>query len=103
QNRRALCKFMWQEWSPTWRFTDDLYNLTAASFENADFVDCVIHSYRHRNFNAAGEARFLEVERLLATRPAITVPAILLHGGDDAFGAPAAGITAGERASFPAL
>ena len=42
-NRKALCRYMWQEWSPTWRFTDAMYDQTAASFENPDFVDCVLH------------------------------------------------------------
>jgi len=45
-----------------WRFSAEMYNLTAASFDNPDFVGCVIHSYRHRNFNAPGEARFLETD-----------------------------------------
>jgi pimeloyl-ACP methyl ester carboxylesterase len=94
---------MWHEWSPTWRFTPELYAQTAASFDNPDFVGCVIHSYRHRNFNAAGEARFVETEKQLATRPPITVPTIILHGGDDSFGAPPAEISAGERAAFPRL
>src|SRR5262252_5321691 len=78
QNRRDLCRLLWQEWSPTWRFSDEMFNLTAASFDNPDFVGCVIHSYRHRNFNAAGEPRFLEVERRLAGRPPVTVPTIVL-------------------------
>src|SRR5262245_45133452 len=103
QNRRALCELLWREWSPTWRFSDEMYSLTAASFENPDFVDCVVHSYRHRNFNAPGEARFLEMEKQLAARPPIKVPAILLHGADDAFGRPAPEISPAERASFPAI
>jgi pimeloyl-ACP methyl ester carboxylesterase len=103
QNRRALCELLWREWSPTWRFSSELFNLTAASFDNPDFVGCVIHSYRHRNFNAAGEPRFLEVERQLAERPPIAVPAIALHGGDDGFGRAVAEITAGERATMPRL
>jgi pimeloyl-ACP methyl ester carboxylesterase len=103
QNRRALCRFMWQEWSPTWKFSEDMYSLTAASFENPDFVDCVIHSYRHRNFNAPGEPRFLEVERQLAQRPRIDVPSVVLYGGDDGFGKPAPEATAAERALFPKL
>lgn len=74
-----------------------------ASFDNPDFVDCVIHSYRHRNFNAPGEPRFLEAERHLATRPPIPVPTIVLHGGDDPFGRPAAEITAADRATLPTI
>ncbi len=103
KNRAALCKFMWQEWSPTWTFSDAMFNQTAASFENPDFVDCVLHSYRHRNFNAPGEPRFAEVERRLATRPQVNVPTIVLHGGDDGFGRPAAETTEAERAAFPKL
>jgi len=103
KNRKALCRFMWQEWSPTWTFTDAMYDQTAASFENPDFVDCVLHSYRHRNFNAPGEPRFADVETRLATRPKVEVPTIVLHGGDDGFGKPAPEITAAERTSFPKL
>jgi pimeloyl-ACP methyl ester carboxylesterase len=103
QNRRALCEFMWREWSPTWQFSDEMFSLSARSFENPDFVDCVIHSYRHRNFNAPGEPRFVDVEQRLAKRPPISVPVIVLHGGDDGFGHPAAEITAGERATLPKI
>jgi pimeloyl-ACP methyl ester carboxylesterase len=94
---------MWQEWSPTWHFPDELYNLTAPSFDNPDFVDCVIHSYRHRNFNAPGEQRFIEMEQQLAKRPKIDVPTIVLHGGDDGFGRPTPEATPAERASFTRL
>jgi len=103
QNRRGLCELLWREWSPTWRFSDEMYALTAASFDNPDFVDCVIHSYRHRNFNAPGEPRFLDVEQQLAKRPPIPVPTIVLHGGDDGFGRQAAEVTAAERATLPRL
>lgn len=48
ENRRELCKLLWRLWSPTWEFTDEDFNQTASSFDNPDFVDVVIHSYRHR-------------------------------------------------------
>ena len=101
-NRHDLCRLLWSEWSPTWRFTDAMYDRTAPSFDNPDFVDVVIHSYRHRNFNAAGEDRFKDVERRLAERPVVTVPTTLLHGGDDGIGRPPAD-NPGERAMFAAL
>jgi pimeloyl-ACP methyl ester carboxylesterase len=101
-NRRAICRFLWQTWSPTWHFSDETYNRTALSFDNPDFVDVVIHSYRHRIGNAPGEPRFLEVEKQLAARPKIEVPTITLYGADDTLGRAAAENPA-ERNSFPAL
>jgi pimeloyl-ACP methyl ester carboxylesterase len=101
-NRGPLCKLLWQLWSPTWHFTDATYNRTAPSFDNPDFVDCVIHSYRHRNLGAPGEPRFADVERRLAMRPKIDVPSIVLYGADDGVGRPPAD-SAAERAPFTAL
>jgi pimeloyl-ACP methyl ester carboxylesterase len=83
QNRRDICRCLWQEWSPGWRFDDATFERTAASFDNPDFVPVVIHSYRHRHGNAPSDRRFDEIERRLAARPPITVPTIVLHGADD--------------------
>jgi pimeloyl-ACP methyl ester carboxylesterase len=102
-NRHSLCKLLWQTWSPGWHFSDEEYNRTAPSFDNPDFVDLVIHSYRHRNANAPGEARFQETERQLAQRPKIAAPSILLYGANDVLARPAADVTPAERAVFPAL
>jgi pimeloyl-ACP methyl ester carboxylesterase len=102
-NRRPLCRLLWELWSPTWHFTDDTYARTAPSFDNPDFVDVVIHSYRHRNMNAPGEPRFIEVERQLAKRPKIQVPSIVLLGADDGVGGPPPADSPAERAFFTAL
>ena len=99
-NRRPLCHLLWELWSPTWHFSEETFNRTAPSFDNPDFVDCVIHSYRHRNLGAAGEPRFAEVERRLAMRPKIEVPSIVLFGADDGVGGPPAADSPGERAVF---
>jgi pimeloyl-ACP methyl ester carboxylesterase len=82
-NRREICRLLWRDWSPSYTFDDATFERTAVAFDNPDFVPIVIHSYRHRHGNAPGEPRFDEIERRLATRPPITVPAIILHGGDD--------------------
>ena len=101
-NRRALCRLLWQTWSPTWHFTDDIYDRTAPSFDNPDFVDVVIHSYRHRIGNAPGEPRFIDAEKKLAQRPKIQIPAITLYGADDGLGRPTSD-PARDRAIFPSL
>lgn len=102
-NRRAICRYLWQAWSPNWRFSDDTYNRTAPSFDNPDFVDVVIHSYRHRIGNAAGEARFTAVEARLATRPRIQAPSITLYGADDGIVTPSSESPPAERAAFEKL
>jgi pimeloyl-ACP methyl ester carboxylesterase len=100
QQRRAICRLLWQEWSPTWRFDEATFERTAVSFDHPDFVPVVIHSYRHRHGNAPGDPRFDEVERHLATRPPITVPTIVLHGADDAVSPPRR--SEGHMEMFPA-
>jgi pimeloyl-ACP methyl ester carboxylesterase len=102
QNRRALCRLLWQQWSPTWKFSDATYDQTAPSFDNPDFVDCVIHSYRHRNLNAKGDPQFDAVEHKLAARPKIDVPTILLYGADDGLARPSTDGSA-DRLLFPKL
>src|SRR5438045_9123350 len=81
--RGELGRLLWQLWSPTWAFDDATYGQTASSFENADFVNVVIHSYRHRMGNAAGDPRYASTEAKLATLPKISVPTIVIHGAVD--------------------
>ena len=83
QNRRALCKLLWRLWSPTWNFDDATYAQTAASFDSPDFVDVVIHSYRHRFGLVSGDPSAEETERRLSEQPKISVPTIVLNGDVD--------------------
>jgi pimeloyl-ACP methyl ester carboxylesterase len=101
-NRRPLCRLLWEEWSPTWQFSDETYDRTAVSFDNPDFVDVVIHSYRHRNGNAPGEPRFAAMEAQLAKSPRIEIPSVVLHGADDGIRRPPPDSPA-ERAAFTSL
>jgi pimeloyl-ACP methyl ester carboxylesterase len=84
KNRRELCRLLWKMWSPTWAFDDATFERTAASFGNEDFVDVVIHSYRHRFGSVAGDPRYASVEARLADQPKIQVPTVNLHGAADA-------------------
>ena len=87
-NRRELCKFIWRSWSPNWRFDDATYDRSAGSFDNPDFVEVVIHSYRCRYGYAPGDPTLAAIEQRLAAQPRIPVPTIVLHGGGSALSAP---------------
>jgi pimeloyl-ACP methyl ester carboxylesterase len=83
QKRREISRLLWKMWSPTWAFDDATFDRSAASFDNEDFVDVVIHSYRHRTGFVAGDSRYAPVEARLAAQPNIGVPTIALHGAVD--------------------
>jgi pimeloyl-ACP methyl ester carboxylesterase len=90
QNRRALARYIWQIWSPNWAFDDATFERSAASFDNPDFVDVTIQSYRHRFGYAPGDPALDAIERQLAMRPKIAVPTIALQGEADGVQAPEA-------------
>jgi pimeloyl-ACP methyl ester carboxylesterase len=84
--RREFAKLIWRTASPRWDFEDATFERSAASFDNPDHVEIVIHNYRWRLGLSEGEAEYDELERRLAEGPVITVPTITLEG--DANGAP---------------
>jgi pimeloyl-ACP methyl ester carboxylesterase len=88
-NRSEVTRLLWRLWSPNWAFDEATLLATTASFDNPDFVDVTIQSYRHRYGNAPGDPAYDDLEVRLSVQPAITVPAIVLHGEDDGVGAPA--------------
>ena len=86
--RREICRLLWRLWSPNWHFDEASYERTAASFDNPDFVDVVIQSYRHRYGVAPGDPGMEASEGLLAAQPRIAVPTIVLHGAADGVSPP---------------
>jgi len=81
--RREIARTLWLRNSPNWRFDEATLDRHASAFENPDYVEIVIHSYRHRMGSMDGYAPYADVERRLATLPVITVPAITLDGKAD--------------------
>ncbi len=83
RNRHALCKLLWKLWSPNWTFDEATFDRTAASFDNPDFVEVVIHSYRVRYGLEPGDPAVAATEARLTQQPLISVPTISLDGGGD--------------------
>ena len=96
-NRREFCKLLWRLWSPNWRFDDATFERTAGSFDNPDFVDVVIQSYRHRFGYAPGDPALEAIEQRLAAKPRIPVPTIVLHGDGSGLSRPESSL---EHAAF---
>ena len=82
-NRHDFIKYLWQTWSPSWNFNDEIYGLSKNSFDNSDFVDVVVHSYKHRFGIVAGDPKFDLIEKDLSKQPTISVPSITIDGETD--------------------
>jgi len=89
KDRRAVARLLWRLWSPSWPFDDATFERSAAAFDNPDFVEVVIHSYRHRFGLVPGDPAYADIEARLARQPAISVPTITLDGVDDGVREPA--------------
>lgn len=82
-DRRGIARILWKQWSPNWHFDDATFERTAIAHDNPDYVDVVIHSYRHRFGLVEGDPQYADLQRRLAELPVIGVPAITLDGDAD--------------------
>ncbi|TCC91722.1 alpha/beta hydrolase [Pedobacter frigiditerrae] len=96
-NRNEFNRLIWQIASPKWNFDEPTFNRTAASFNNPDHVNIVIHNYRWRLSLAQGNPKYDELEARLAAGPIITVPTITI--GSDFDGANANGAAYAKKFS----
>ncbi|MER5515983.1 alpha/beta hydrolase [Streptomyces sp. NPDC002763] len=95
--RHDLCRLVWVEVSPTWHFDNATFERTATAFDNPDYAAIVIHNYRWRLGLADGERRYDRYEKVLATRPVISVPTITIDPELDPFTAPGNGASYRDR------
>ena len=101
QDRRGVTRLLWKLWSPTWTFDDATFERSAAAFDNPDFVDVVIQSYRHRFGLVAGDPAYAGIEKRLAAQPPISVPCITFDGEDDGVRPPADAAAHAHRFTGP--
>jgi pimeloyl-ACP methyl ester carboxylesterase len=82
-NRIDFTRYIWTIWNPNWTISDEEFSATAASFENPDWADVVLHSYRVRWGLAPNDPAYAGIEAKLAANSIITVPTLVIHGGGD--------------------
>jgi pimeloyl-ACP methyl ester carboxylesterase len=82
-SRREIAEILWEQWSPDWDFDDATFDRSASAHDNPDYVEVVIHSYRHRFGLAAGDPAYAELRQRLVPLPPISVPSVTLDGDAD--------------------
>ncbi len=73
---RGIAGVIWRRNSPAWSFDDAVLDRAAQAFVNPDYVDVVVHSYRHRLGLAVGAPAYVEDELRLAAGPHGISPAL---------------------------
>jgi pimeloyl-ACP methyl ester carboxylesterase len=82
-HRREIADVIWRRNSPKWVFDQSDLDRAATAFENPDYVDVVLHSYRHRLGAVPGDPAHDDAEAVLALNPPISVPTVTLDGTAD--------------------
>lgn len=83
RDRRDITRQLWRMWSPTWDFDEATFERSAVAFDNPDFVEVVLHSYRHRFGLVPGDPAYAHIETRLVAQPPIVVPTIAIDGTAD--------------------
>jgi pimeloyl-ACP methyl ester carboxylesterase len=89
--RYEMGEFIWKFNSPTWNYSQQTYDQTAAAFNNPDYVAIVIGNYRWRLDLAPSEPEYASIERKLQAVPVVGVPTITIDGQYDPFTPPGDG------------
>jgi pimeloyl-ACP methyl ester carboxylesterase len=87
-DRYAFTKMMWDTWSPTGWYDLAEFDTTAKAFDNPDWAEVVLHSYRHRWGHAPAYPECAADEAKLNPTPTIHTPTLVLHGQADAVNHP---------------
>lgn len=80
---RAFARMMWDTWAPPGWYAPAEFEATAEAFDNPDWPDVVLSSYRHRWGHAEGDPAYAADDAALTPAPVLGVPTLILHGAAD--------------------
>ncbi|MBV9843315.1 MAG: alpha/beta hydrolase [Sphingomonadaceae bacterium] len=98
---KGFARIMWETWSPAGWFDDALFEKAAESFENPDWVDVTLHSYRSRWGEAEPDLLSKWLDDKVKSTSAIAVPAIYIQGEQDGVNPPPTSENVAEKYSGP--
>jgi len=84
QDRRRFCRYLWETWSPSWRFDESAFEQAALAWDNDDWLSVTVHAYRHRWGAADGDPAYKQIEDRLREPAQVHCPTLVIHGAEDA-------------------
>lgn len=101
EDRRGFARIMWETWSPDGWFDDSTFDRVASSFDNPDWVDVTLHSYRSRWGEADPDPASTWLDDKVKATRTLAVPAIYIQGELDGVNPPETSETVGEKFTGP--
>jgi len=90
EDPKGFARLLWETWSPPGWFDDAEFQATARSFENPDWAEITIHAYRERWRPEPSDPRYDILKSQLRATETVSVPTLMIQGGDDRCDPPSA-------------
>ena len=97
-DRRGFTRHIWHAWFVAYAPDDAEFDRTAIAFDNPDWVDITLHSYRTRWGHASPDLHYAALEARFDPAPRMRTPTLVLHGAADPVNLPA--MSEGKEAFF---
>ena len=83
EDRDSICRYLWQTWGPLEHFREEEFRNASSAWDNPDWVEITLHSYRVRWGRALPDPRYTALEASQMLTPPVAVPTVLLYGAED--------------------
>ncbi|WP_267389808.1 alpha/beta hydrolase [Sphingomonas sp. GC_Shp_3] len=87
-DRRGFTHLHWVNWSPAGWFDEATFDRVARSFDNPDWVDVTLHSYRARWGEAEPDPRSVWLKDMVKATETLSLPTLYIHGDADGVNPP---------------
>jgi pimeloyl-ACP methyl ester carboxylesterase/sugar lactone lactonase YvrE len=94
---KGFAHIHWMNWSPFGWFNEATFARVARSFENPDWVDVTLHSYRARWNEAEPDPRSQWLEDKVKATEALSLPTMYFQGAVDGVNPPSASATVPDK------
>ena len=98
---KGFARSMWRNWSPEGWFDEAQFARAAEAWDNPDWVDVTLHSYRARWDEAEPDPRSRDLEAAVKATASLPLPTLYLHGALDGVNPPSTAVGVAERFSGP--
>jgi pimeloyl-ACP methyl ester carboxylesterase len=87
-DHKGFARIMWETWSPKGWFDDATFERVSASFDNSDWVDVTLHSYRARWDEAEPDPASKWLDDKVKATKTLSLPTIYIQGELDGVNPP---------------